>query len=73
MRPASCGLENLDGMTFLQSSPPVSTASPLPTCAPTPSGYILWHLAVKLLTPPCALEGQRTQIVVHPDAMEEQR
>jgi hypothetical protein len=71
MRSASCGFENPDRMEFLQPCPAVSTAPPLPARAPTPSGYIPWHLAVKLLTSPSALEGQRKQVTVDPEVMEE--
>ena len=71
MRCASCGFENPDRMEFLQPSSPVSTTSPLPARAPTPSGYIPWHLAVKLLTSPRALEGRREQATVDPDVIEE--
>ncbi|MGH8071677.1 MAG: hypothetical protein ACRERE_41880 [Candidatus Entotheonellia bacterium] len=73
MRSASCGFENPDGMEFLQPCPPVSTASPLPARAPTLSSYTPQHLAVKLLTSPSALEGQRKQVTADPEVMEERR
>jgi hypothetical protein len=71
MRRASCGFENPYGMEFLQPLSPLSAASPLPARAPTPSGYTPWPLAVKLLTLLSALEGQRKQVTVAPDVMEE--
>jgi hypothetical protein len=71
MRCASCGFENPDGIEFLQPSSPVSTTSPLPTHAPTPSSYIPWHLAAQPLTSRSALEAERKQVTVDPDAMEE--
>ena len=71
MRSASCGFENPDRMVFLQLCPSVSTALPLPARAPTLNGYIPWHLAAKLLTPPSALEGQSKQVTVDPGVMEE--
>ena len=57
MRYASCGFENPDGLEFLQPSSPVSTISPFPARAPTPSSYTPRHLAAKPLTSPGALEG----------------
>jgi hypothetical protein len=71
MRSASCGFEDPDSMEFLQASSPVSTTSPLPAHAPTPSGYMPWHRAAKLLTSWSALEGERKQVTVDPDVMEE--
>jgi hypothetical protein len=71
MRPASCGFENPDGMTFLQFSPPVSTASPLLARAQMPNGFIPRHLAAKLLTSPSLPDGQREQDTADPDVLEE--
>ena len=71
MRWASCGFENPDGMEFLQPLSPLSGTSPPPARARRPNGYLQWHLAAKLLTPPSALEGQRKQLTVAPDALEE--
>jgi hypothetical protein len=68
---ASCGFENPDGMEFVHPSSAVSTALPLPARAPTPSSYPPQHLAAKLLTSPSALAGQRQQLTVNPDVMEE--
>jgi hypothetical protein len=71
MRSASCGFANPDRMEFLQPCPPVSTTSPLPSRAPTPSRYTPRHLDAKLLTSPSALEGQCQQVTVDPDVTEE--
>ena len=71
MCPASCGFENPDGMKILQSSPPISTASPLLARAQMPNGFIPRHLAEKLLTSPSLPDGQREQVTADPDVMEE--
>ena len=71
MRCVSCGFENPDGIEFLPSSPPVSTASPLRARAPTTSSDTPRHLAAPILTCPGALEGQHQQLTVHRDVMEE--
>jgi hypothetical protein len=71
MHNASCGFENPDGIEFLQPSPLVSTTSPLRARAQAPSSYTRRHLAAKFLTSPSALQGQRQQLTVHPDVMEE--
>ena len=71
MRSASCGFENTDRIESLQLCPPVSNALPLPARAQTLSGSMPWPLAVMLLTSPGALEGQRKQVAVAPDVIEE--
>jgi hypothetical protein len=71
MRCASCGFKNPNGMEFLQASSPVSTTSPPPARAPTPSSYTPRHLVAKLPTSRGALEGQRQRVTVDPDVMEE--
>jgi hypothetical protein len=71
MRCASYGFENPDDMEFLHPRPPVSTASSLLARSPMPSGSTPWHLAAKLLNSPSTLEGQRQQVTVAPEVMEE--
>jgi hypothetical protein len=71
MRWASYGFETLDGMEFLQPSSPHSITSTPPARAPTPSSYTPWHLAARLLISPSLLEGERKQVTVDPDVMEE--
>jgi hypothetical protein len=71
MHCASYGFENPDGKEFLRPSPPVSTTSSLPATVLTASSYIRRHPARKILTSQSALEGQRKQVTVPPDAMEE--
>jgi hypothetical protein len=68
---ASCGCENPDGIEFLQSFPPVCTASPLSARAQAASRYSSRHLALKSLPSSSALEGQRKQVAVDPGVMEE--
>jgi hypothetical protein len=62
MRCASCGFEDPDGIEFLQSFPPVSTASPLSARPQAASTYSPRHPAAKLLTSPSVLEGQHRQV-----------
>jgi hypothetical protein len=73
MRCASCGFEDPDDIEFLQSSSPVSTTSPFPARALTLSSDTPRPLALKLLTSPSVLEGQRKPVTLAPDVMEERR
>jgi hypothetical protein len=72
MRWASCGVENPDGMELPQPSASLSAASPLRACAPTANGSTPRHLIAKFLTSPSGPEGQRKQVTVAPDVLEEQ-